>query len=181
MITLSEPNYQKIPKFTNVGSYHVDISWDYLEKWLDCGNDGPNYIDLDPDYQRGYVWTEAQQIAYVEYILRGGRMAKDIFFNCTTWNTDSNTPVEIVDGKQRVHAVLRFLRNEIPAFCYYRKEFSGYLRDLKYSFSVYINDLRTRKEVLQWYLEFNTGGTVHTEAELDRVRELIKQEEGLEK
>jgi len=39
-----------------------------------------------------------------------------------------------------------------------------------------MNDLKTRAEVLQWYIEFNAGGTPHTEAEINRVRELLKKE-----
>jgi hypothetical protein len=30
--------------------------------------------------------------------------------------------------------------------------------------------------VLKWYLEFNSGGTVHTEAELNKVRKMIEEE-----
>ena len=38
---------------------------------------------------------------------------------------------------------------------------------------VHINNLKTKKEVLTWYLEMNTGGTVHTDDELDRVRKML--------
>jgi len=31
-------------------------------------------------------------------------------------------------------------------------------------------------EVLQWYLDFNSGGVVHTEEELKKVRELLESE-----
>lgn len=41
---------------------------------------------------------------------------------------------------------------------------------------VNINNLQTRKEVLQWYIEFNSGGTVHTKEEIDRVKELLAAE-----
>ena len=37
----------------------------------------------------------------------------------------------------------------------------------------FVNDLKTRKEVLQWYVDLNAGGTVHTEAEIDKVRKLL--------
>lgn len=41
------------------------------------------------------------------------------------------------------------------------------------SFHFHVNDLKTRGEILQWYLDLNTGGTVHTEGELSKVKELI--------
>jgi hypothetical protein len=34
--------------------------------------------------------------------------------------------------------------------------------------------LKTKQEVLQWYIELNEGGTPHTEEEINRVKELIK-------
>lgn len=38
----------------------------------------------------------------------------------------------------------------------------------------HINDLATRAECLQWYLDLNTGGTVHSATELDMVAELMR-------
>ena len=40
----------------------------------------------------------------------------------------------------------------------------------------HINNLQTRAEVLQWYLDFNSGGTMHTQDELNKVRKLLKKE-----
>jgi hypothetical protein len=37
-----------------------------------------------------------------------------------------------------------------------------------------INDLKTKAEVLQWYLDFNTGGTVHSDEEITRVRKMLE-------
>lgn len=39
-----------------------------------------------------------------------------------------------------------------------------------------VNELRTRAEVLRWYLQLNSGGVVHTEEELARVRALLEAE-----
>jgi len=39
-----------------------------------------------------------------------------------------------------------------------------------------MNTLRTKAEVLEWYLQLNSGGVVHTEAELKRVRKLLVRE-----
>lgn len=39
-----------------------------------------------------------------------------------------------------------------------------------------VNNLKTRAEVLQWYLDFNGCGVCHTKEELDKVRDLIAKE-----
>ncbi len=41
--------------------------------------------------------------------------------------------------------------------------------------SFQVNDLLTREEVLQWYIDLNTGGTDHTDEEINRVKEMLKK------
>lgn len=77
-----------------------------------------------------------------------------------------------VDGLQRLSAIIAFLNNEIPAFDILYKDFEG---NTSVSISVRINDLKTRKEVLQWYIDLNTGGTIHTEEEIEKVKKLLEQ------
>lgn len=38
---------------------------------------------------------------------------------------------------------------------------------------VHINDLKTRQEVLGWYIEMNAGGTPHSKKEIARVQSLL--------
>lgn len=163
--------YTEIPKFTDSGSYTIDIEWSDLQSWIGSKKGTP--LDLDPDYQREYVWTEDQEIAYVEYILKGGISGKIIYLNCPSWMKSFNHPLEVVDGKQRLTSVLKFLNNKITAFGIYRKEYEGIIPSHCY-FTIKINKLKRRYEILNWYLELNTGGTVHTQEELGRVRNMMK-------
>lgn len=179
--------FQDIPAFTRTPGYHVDVGWDYLESWLKDHQENDPKLDIDPDFQRAHVWTEAQQIAFVEYALRGGLSGKNLYFNHPYWmNFRSQEAVQrkklyydfvLVDGKQRLNAAMRFMRNEIRVFGSYRREFTDRIRlGGGASFSVHINDLKTRAEVLTWYLEMNTGGTPHTDAEIDKVRKMLEEE-----
>lgn len=38
-----------------------------------------------------------------------------------------------------------------------------------------VNDLKTEKEVLQWYVDMNSGGTPHTNEEIERVKKMIQE------
>lgn len=38
-----------------------------------------------------------------------------------------------------------------------------------------VNDLKTEKEVLQWYVDVNSGGTPHTNEEIERVKKMIQE------
>jgi len=169
-------DFKEIPKFTRDGSYRINVSWDYLEETLKNYNNRVGNLaslDLNPDFQRGHVWKEHQQIAFVEHILRGGIGSKEIRFNCAGWMNDFRGPFVIVDGKQRLEAARKFLRNELRVFGHYYNEFTGRLRSTHADFIFSINNLATRKEVLQWYIDINTGGVVHTQEEIDKVKRLL--------
>lgn len=174
--------FRDIPQFPQC-CYRCDVGWEFLEDHIasqqrkeDKAN-GIAPLDLDPDFQRAHVWTPDQQIAYVEYILRGGTSGKELYFNCAGWMRDWRGPYVIVDGKQRLEAVRAFLRGDIPAFEHLRGDYSDNPNLLSARFSWNVAAIDTRAEVLRWYLNFNAGGSVHTEEELARVRALLEQEQ----
>lgn len=171
--------FSDIKQFIRSGSYEIDVSLDSLERTLDYWNEDYG-LELNPDFQRGHVWNEEQQIAYIEFLLRGGITAKVIYFNSPAFGGMSNKgnlddTILCVDGLQRLTACLRFLKNEIKVFGYYFKEFEGSLRMMQ-GLKFNVNSLENREDVLKWYIQFNEGGTIHTKEEIDRVKELLKQE-----
>lgn len=166
--------------FTRQANYNCDVPWNGIEANLEHWNEtkrGLNLLHLDPDFQRVHVWTETQQIALVEYLLRDGYAAREIYFNCSTWMTEFNTPIELVDGKQRLQAVRRFLNNEIPAFGYTYDRYDDVSFRNRSCLRFYVNNLQSRAEVLTWYLDLNTGGTPHTSEEIEKVRRMLVVEQ----
>jgi len=165
-----------IPQFTKDPNYAIDVPWSSLE--IQLGRYAKSYqLELEPDFQRGHVWSESKQIAFIEFCLRGGMSAQNIYFNCPGWMGRKTGVLQLVDGLQRVTAVLRFLKDEIPAFGLRLSEYEDGLV-WNPSLRFHVNDLKTRAEVLTWYLEMNSGGVVHLDEELDRVRGLLKAEAG---
>lgn len=168
-------SFKNIEQFT-YGQYEVDIHVRHLEKMLKSYEEDYN-LELNPDFQRGNVWTEEQQIKYVEFFLRGGKSARVIYFNIGEWSFNKNTDIPqmvCVDGLQRLTAILRFLHNEIPVFGHFYNEFEDNI-PLDHTLKFNINNLAYKKDVLKWYLEMNSGGTVHSNSELERVRKMIKE------
>ena len=149
----------------------------YLEDQLKSMADG-TLLQLDPDFQRAHVWTEAQQSAYVEYLLQGGPSARIIYWACEGWQSTTTVgPMVLVDGKQRLEAVRRFLRNEIKIFGQYLEEFPDTVRVLHLNgLKFFVADLG-RKETLRWYIALNAGGTPHTSDEIKTVQALLAAEE----
>ena len=62
-----------------------------------------------------------------------------------------------------------------PEFLIVKNRFEDNL-PMEIDIIVNINELKTRKEVLKWYIEMNEGGTPHTEEEIKRVKRLLESE-----
>ena len=171
--------FQDIPQFPKAAGYSCDYGWDYLP--LHYAHEVVNVgLDVNPDFQRNYVWTPDQKVRYVEHILRGGMTGRDLYFNCAGWHSGRVGPnygeegyYVLVDGKQRLDAVLGFLNNEFPIFGgNFRRDYTDRPRIMTASFKWHVNDLKTREEILQWYIDLNAGGTIHSDDEINRVRAL---------
>jgi len=155
-------------------NYTVGIPWDFLAEWLD--KDRGMKVDMNPEYQRGYVWSQDQKTFYLEHILKGGLGGRDIFWNCPGWMTTFTGPMELVDGKQRISAVLEFMADRIPCFGTLYSEYEGFLPG-SISFTFHIHNLENKQEIIEWYIAMNTGGSIHTEEDLAPAYALLKKGE----
>ena len=168
------PKFRDIPKFPRA-HFEVTVGWTYLETQLD-ELDSDGQLDLNPDFQREHVWTEEQQMDYVEYILMGGEVGRNIIFNCAGWPRTITEPITLVDGKQRIEAVRAFMRNDLRAFNVRYRDYEDRIDTMITRFSFRICGLKSREDILNLYLSINAGGTPHTQMELNRVRLLLSGE-----
>lgn len=138
-------------------------------------------INVDVDFQRGHVWTQKQQEMFVGHVLEGGEVSP-LILNVGPRGSHSEI-CDLIDGKQRLTAGLRWSRGEIDAELYDGTKISvKYIDEIdKRGCSVMIG-LRfatvhlTRKECLELYLKLNRGGCVHTNEEIDNVKRLLEKE-----
>lgn len=166
-------HWRKLPKITSTSGGYIDIDFDDIEHVIQRYHERYQ-LDLYPDFQRGRVWREDQKIKFVEFLLKGGETNNTIYFNHPGWKRSYKGQMVLVDGLQRLTSVFEFLNNKILVFNkYYRSDInlSGC-----YCFKFNINDLRTKIEVLNWYLEMNENSTPHTKDELDIVKSIIERE-----
>ncbi|MEO7469412.1 MAG: DUF262 domain-containing protein [Sphingobium limneticum] len=78
-----------------------------VDKWRIydlAGRAQQNQLDLNPTYQRDFVWSNADSQMLIESILRGIPLPSIILARVS-----SSQRFQIVDGKQRVTAILRFM------------------------------------------------------------------------
>jgi len=170
---MDQIHWRSLPKLTSIGSYEVCQPLNYMIETIDRFIEKYN-LNLNPDFQRGHVWDDEQRIKYIEYLIKGGQSHNVLYFNHPGWMNNFKGEFVIVDGLQRLTSILEFLKNKFQVFSkYFSKDI-----DLSnhYIIKFNINNLQTRREILQWYLEINENGTPHTIDELTKVKKLIEME-----
>lgn len=171
-------------------NHAVDVDLGYLEwhlrREVELG------LDLDPPYQRAHVWTEAQRVAFVEYLLRGGKTGVTVVVGhvgdivMLDPTTCGYQHYSLVDGKQRLDAVRAFLRDDLPVFAHPGRP-TGYLaselsRAHTRSFIVRLRFecilFPSYADLLRHYVRLNAGGTPHTAEEIAKVRAMLAEIQG---
>lgn len=162
----------EMPSFkqTNVTSLGEVNSYTFRER-----------MNLNPDYQRGHVWTTAQSEDFMGHILEGGACPAFIIHEGDISKEDYEN--EMVDGQQRARAILAWFDGGIGArltdgtLVYYKDCTKAESRFVRFGITMPINwGSWNRADRLKLYLKLNRGGTVHSDAEIQKVRDMLKEE-----
>lgn len=152
-----------------------------------CATGDDVRLNLQPDYQRGRVWSDQQAARFIGFLAEGGEAPPVFVQRWPISRTGPTPPDEVVDGLQRITAVLRFAVGEVPMETATGER--AYLRDFSeedqrclrgqagLKLTLQMVQCRTRAEVLALYIRLNRGGTPHSEQEIERVRALLAQEQ----
>jgi len=171
--------YDSIKKYPR-SYYMVNIPLDSLKINLDRYAESQQKFgykfELNPDFQRGHVWNYEQKQAYMEYLIRGGTSGRDVYFNHPRWQSDYKADMVCLDGLQRITACLEFLNNSISVF---HGNFYSDFDMIPFSacmLNFHVLNLKSRKDILYWYIQFNSAGTTHSDEDLSRVIQLYREE-----
>ena len=156
--------------------YSVDVPIAHIETQLAMlASDGPELApDLDPEYQRAHVWTRDQQVRFIEYLLLGGEVSRNITF--AVEGDVALSRWRLIDGKQRLTAIRAFIALEFGVFADETRPMGHFanaiadIRRIQYSIKFVVVELKSKLDELNLYLSINAAGTPHTQEELDRVR-----------
>lgn len=172
-----------IIKPLRTAKWQADFHWFTLEEHISTMGDDYGGLDLNPDFQRGHVWSPSQQVHYIENCLRGIVASSGLLiqFNSPSWNDDginSDLPpgLQCVDGLQRYTAVTEFVKGNVKPFGFTVQELVGTrFSPKRIHMKVAIHDFTCREDLLEHYLAINAGGTPHSTEEIERVRMLLAQ------
>lgn len=163
-------------------AHHHTCELKYIETWLaEEKENNADGVDLNPDFQRGHVWSLEQQKLFVENMLRRiiDQSGLTLRFNCPSWRenraVDSDLPDQLVclDGLQRLSSIRDFISGKFGVCGVQFDELPLAIK--RTPINIQIFDFQYRKDVLKFYLDINGGGVAHTEIELNRVRELLER------
>ena len=130
------------PKF-NIDSIPMEMPWKNFKEWYNKAN-----IKLDCSFhKRASIWTIEQAAEYIENTMLGIPTDRNIYF---IMRLEERKMIHmLLDGKQRIHAVLRFLNNEFNISGKFYKD----MKDLnRYCvFFVHIFTLEDDDLIIEWY------------------------------
>lgn len=128
-----------------------------IRDWMEAGR-----LELRPDFQRRAVWSNAARIMLMDTILRGVPIPK--IYVATAIREDKSYRV-VIDGQQRISAILDFLRGEFALTAPYQgpeegkkfDELSKECRDDFLSYKIDFDEARnpTEDEVREVYSRVN--------------------------
>lgn len=140
-------------------------------------------IDLEPDYQRGNVWTDAQKVALIDSVFRNIDIGKFTIIK-RNWGKDPNKPetpfmYEMLDGKQRITALYEFYTGKFKYKGLYFYEMHPRDREhfKHYSISESETEPLTDEQKYRYFLKLNTTGMPVDKKHLRKVRELWLKEQ----
>jgi hypothetical protein len=141
-----------------------------LKDWTDNSR-----LDITPDFQRKFVWGNAAQIMLMDTILKNIPMPKIFVSNLVKNN---NPYRSVIDGQQRITAILSFIRDEFSLKKpydgeFFNKKFSQLPENIRSDFFRYkldfneINDA-SDEQLREIYSRVNKYSTVLNKQELRR-------------
>jgi hypothetical protein len=126
----------------------------------------------NPDYQRGYAWTEADKIRFLDTVFAGRPTGTFVFVK-----RQGGAPDELLDGKQRMTTLLELVMSVLPYRGVYWHEMTEEDRNIVFQRPVQFAELDDQQyseaDFYEIFLAVNAAGVPQTEEHLNSVREKL--------
>jgi len=166
---VAELNARRMPRHVDLGQPLATTMASPLSNyanWIADGRKNPHGLRVVmgyylPTWQRGAVWTEAQQIAFMESAWRG------IPLGTYTYNLIHDLgPLDLllIDGQQRMTAIERYITDQFPVLGWRWSEVTEVDRrvfDMSTLFPCFRYHSTDEAYLRSYYDLMNFGGTAH--------------------
>lgn len=133
-------------------------------------------LEMNPTYQRGYVWTAEDNVALIDSIFQNIDIGKFVFVHRDFIHLEK--AYEILDGKQRINALLDYYENRFA----YKGLFYNNLSKMEqhhftdYAISYAQLENLTEKQKIKYFLKLNRTGKVMDKKHLAEVERMLDEE-----
>lgn len=134
-------------------------------------------VDMNPEYQRGFVWTMDDKIKLIESIFDGVEIGKFAFVKLP-WKDSQSPGYEILDGKQRLSCLMEFMADRFAYKGVYYSQLSFSDKHYFCNFNITSGEAEegtTLKQKLRYFLKMNTGGRPQDPAHMEGIRQRLAE------
>lgn len=135
-------------------------------------------VNFEPDYQRGYVWTQEDKELLLDSIFNNIDIGKFVFIKLSdSLYEKGNCTYEILDGKQRLSTLIEFYENKLTYKGKYFNDLSGKDKGVFRSHDISFAEVAEsdRKTVLKYFLMLNRTGKVMDKEHLKAVEDILNE------
>lgn len=127
-----------------------------------------------PNYQRDYVWSEEDKVRLIESIFDGVEIGRLVIHEEFNTNKSKDTwCFEVIDGKQRLGAILDYSKDKFQVRGKLFTELSAI--DQRHFGNIIVSVVEVknlpRKYQLDLFIKVNTTGKIMSEEHLNKVKE----------
>lgn len=174
-----EPYFYKLKKYSIFDDLNISEITSSVRGLLSEYTRGT--YDFNPEYQRELVWTIEQKQAFIKTLMIGDVDLCPTFITEPYSNEKSKREYEVLDGKQRMMAVIEYIRGKFSVDGLYYKDLSlGDVSRLmnatfKYRLIKYYDNKKgfskmTIEQKVELFLQINEYGQRVSEEHLDKIK-----------
>lgn len=137
-------------------------------------------IDMNPEYQRGYVWTQEDKELLIDSVFNNIDIGKFVLIYLSDYEYfERGKSYEILDGKQRLSAIIEFYENRFPYKGKYYNDLSYKDKRTFNKFTISVAKVHEtdKKTVLKYFLMLNRTGRSMDKTHLDKVEQMLNDME----
>lgn len=134
-------------------------------------------LDMNPEYQRGNVWTLEQKILLIDSIFKNVDIGKFTIIR-RPFREKQEHYYEVLDGKQRITAIAEFFEGRFTykGLKYRELHWKDQIHFKNYAVSYAEIEPLTKEQKYRYFLKLNTTGVPHDSEHLDKVHEMWLRE-----
>lgn len=171
----SEKDLEKVPRLSYRDEVKINFSASFIARIISAYYHGTN---MDTPYQRGHVWGPEDKVRLIDSIFNNVDIGKFVLIQLP-FNDPSGCHYEILDGKQRMQAIIEFYEGRFEYKGFKFRDMHPFDRSHLENYLVHIAEVSegmSEKQKCQYFVKLNSYGKPQDEKHLAAVRAMAGME-----